>query len=42
MEAQASEQAGGGDDVLEAAGVTVKKPIDEDASPSAGRRFTRS
>jgi (E)-4-hydroxy-3-methylbut-2-enyl-diphosphate synthase len=42
MEAEASEKAGGGDDVLEAAGITPKKLIDEEASPSAGRRFTRS
>ncbi|CAB4339114.1 unannotated protein [freshwater metagenome] len=43
MEAAASEKAGGGDDVLEAAGVmSKKKTIDEGASPVAGRRFTRT
>ncbi len=42
MEAEANQKAGGGDDVLEAAGVTTAKPIDEAASPVAGRRFTRS
>jgi len=42
MEAAASEQSGGGDDVLKAAGVTPAKKIDEDASPVAGRRFTRA
>ena len=41
MEAAASEQAGGGDELLKAAGVVAKK-IDEEASPVAGRRFTRS
>ena len=41
MEVAASEEAGGGDEVLQAAGVVAKK-IDEEASPVAGRRFTRS
>ena len=42
MEAAASEKSGGGEDVLEAAGVTPKKKIDEEVSPVAGRRFTRA
>ena len=42
MEAEANAKSGGGDDVLEAAGVTAKKKIDEDSSPVAGRRFTRA
>ncbi len=42
LEAEASANSGGGDDVLEAAGVTPKQPVDEVASPVAGRRFTRT
>jgi len=42
LEAEASASSGGGEDVLEAAGVTPKQPVDEAASPVAGRRFTRT
>jgi len=42
LEAEASANSGGGDDVLEAAGVTPKQQVDEVASPVAGRRFTRT
>ena len=41
MEQEANEQAGGGDDLLEAAGVETAK-LDESVSPVAGRRFTRA
>ena len=41
MEAAANEQAGGGDDLLAAAGVDTAK-LDESVSPVAGRRFTRA
>jgi len=50
LEKAKAEQAGGGEDLLEAAGVEdtggaaeVHRPaVDEDASPTAGRRFTRA
>ncbi len=41
LEAASAEAAGGGEDVLQAAGVT-SAPLDEAQSPVAGRRFTRS
>jgi (E)-4-hydroxy-3-methylbut-2-enyl-diphosphate synthase len=41
MEQEANEQAGGGDDLLDAAGVDTAK-LDESVSPVAGRRFTRA
>ena len=41
LEAASAEASGGGEDVLQAAGVT-SAPLDEAQSPVAGRRFTRS
>jgi len=49
LEKAKAEQTGGGEDLLEAAGVegpdgdaeTRRPAVDEDASPTAGRRFTR-
>ena len=43
LEEQSSRESGGGEDVLEAAGVVpARTPIDEGESPVAGRRFTRT
>jgi (E)-4-hydroxy-3-methylbut-2-enyl-diphosphate synthase len=41
LEQAANEEAGGGDQLLEAAGVDTAK-LDESVSPVAGRRFTRA
>jgi (E)-4-hydroxy-3-methylbut-2-enyl-diphosphate synthase len=41
LEEASAEASGGGEDVLQAAGITPT-PIDEAQSPVAGRRFTRS
>ena len=42
LEQEASDAAGGGQDVLDAAGVSRKPVVDEERSPTAGRRFTRA
>jgi (E)-4-hydroxy-3-methylbut-2-enyl-diphosphate synthase len=42
LEQEASEAAGGGQELLDAAGVSQKPVVDEEQSPTAGRRFTRA
>ncbi len=42
LEAEANAASGGGEDLLQAAGVTAKLKLDDQQSPVAGRRFTRS
>ncbi len=42
LEQEASDASGGGQDLLDAAGVSQKPVVDEEQSPTAGRRFTRA
>ena len=42
LEQEASEAAGGGQELLDAAGGSQKPVVDEKQSPTAGRRFTRA
>ena len=42
LEEERSEASGGGEDVLQAAGVTPRPAVDESQSPVSGRRFTRA
>ena len=42
LEQEASDASGGGQDLLDAAGVSQKPAVDEEQSPTAGRRFTRA
>ncbi|MFM9164435.1 MAG: flavodoxin-dependent (E)-4-hydroxy-3-methylbut-2-enyl-diphosphate synthase [Solirubrobacterales bacterium] len=42
LEQEASDAAGGGQELLDAAGISQKPVVDEERSPTAGRRFTRT